>query len=143
MMQRIAYPFRILALALAGLSIGLASFDTSAHGRSRGRVGVGVHIGVPGPIFWGPRHFYGGPRYYWGGPSYYYPPAYYYGQPAIVEEPPVYIERGTSDPAPAAAQPGAAPEWYFCAEPEGYYPYVNQCPGGWRKVPAQPSAQPQ
>ncbi len=142
-MRCIAYSIRLLVLAIAGLSITLVSFDTSAHGPSRGRVGVGVHIGVPGPIFWGPRHYYGGPRHFYGGPTYYYPPAYYYGAPAIVEQAPVYVERGSSDPAAAATQPTAPPEWYFCADPEGYYPYVNQCPGGWRKVPAQPPANPQ
>ena len=24
--------------------------------------------------------------------------------------------------------------WYFCQDPEGYYPYVKQCPKGWQKV---------
>jgi hypothetical protein len=29
--------------------------------------------------------------------------------------------------------------WYHCNRPEGYYPYVKQCRGGWEQVPAQPS----
>jgi hypothetical protein len=28
--------------------------------------------------------------------------------------------------------------WYACDDPPGYYPYVPQCPGGWRQVPATP-----
>lgn len=24
--------------------------------------------------------------------------------------------------------------WYYCQNPEGYYPYVKSCPGGWMKV---------
>jgi hypothetical protein len=121
----------IIALGILGFSLGLASQDASAHG-PRGRVGVGVHIGVPGPFYWGPR-------YYYGGPGYYYPP-YYYSAPVVVESPPVYIERGANEQA--APAPQAAGDWYFCASPEGYYPYVTQCPGGWRKVPAQPPVQP-
>jgi hypothetical protein len=139
-----AFPFRFLAMAIAGLSVVLASFDASAHGPHRGRVGVGIHFGVPAPIYWGPRSYYG-PRHYYG-PSYYYPPAYYYGAPAIVESAPVYVERGVNEsPATSAesAQPAPASDWYYCGEPEGYYPYVKQCPGGWRRVPAQPSVNPQ
>ena len=29
----------------------------------------------------------------------------------------------------------ATPYWYHCAENDGYYPYTQQCPGGWREVP--------
>jgi len=25
--------------------------------------------------------------------------------------------------------------WYYCGENNGYYPYTQQCPGGWRAVP--------
>jgi hypothetical protein len=26
--------------------------------------------------------------------------------------------------------------WYYCDAYAAYYPYVDQCPGGWRAVPA-------
>jgi hypothetical protein len=40
--------------------------------------------------------------------------------PVIVEPPPVY--------------------WYYCQDSRGYYPYVQQCPGGWLTVvPSSPS----
>jgi serine protease Do len=28
--------------------------------------------------------------------------------------------------------------YYHCARPEGYYPYVKACPGGWERVPTEP-----
>lgn len=28
--------------------------------------------------------------------------------------------------------------WYYCRDPEGYYPYVKRCYGSWEPVPAQP-----
>lgn len=28
--------------------------------------------------------------------------------------------------------------WYYCRDPEGYYPYVQRCNGAWEPVPAQP-----
>ena len=27
--------------------------------------------------------------------------------------------------------------WYFCQDPQGYYPYVKNCPGGWMQVVPQ------
>lgn len=44
-------------------------------------------------------------------------------------------------PAPpvAIAVPPPRPPvgmWYFCDAYGAYYPYVGQCPGGWRAVPA-------
>ncbi|HEY8698964.1 MAG TPA: hypothetical protein VIM02_15250 [Rhizomicrobium sp.] len=29
--------------------------------------------------------------------------------------------------------------WYYCRDPRGYYPYVQQCNGQWEPVPAQPA----
>ncbi len=57
------------------------------------------------------------------GPWY---PYYYYAAPPVViqQQPPVYVqaERQTSN------------YWYYCQNPQGYYPYVKECPGGWMKV---------
>jgi hypothetical protein len=30
--------------------------------------------------------------------------------------------------------------WYYCSDPEGYYPYVKSCNGDWKRVPIQPQA---
>jgi hypothetical protein len=34
-----------------------------------------------------------------------------------------------------AAAPGSY--WYYCQNPAGYYPYVQQCNGAWQPVPPQ------
>jgi hypothetical protein len=106
---------------IAILVLAMLSGSALAHGRGHGggRVHFGLHFGVP--LF----H----PWYYAPAPVYYYPPAPVMVQPA---SPPVYIER--SDVVPEG--PGS---WYFCRESNTYYPYVRQCPGGWTRVPAQPS----
>lgn len=87
------------------------------HGHSR--VIVGFNFGYPVG---------------WYAPWYYPPPAYYYPAPVYAQPPAptTYVER--SDVVPEG--PGT---WYFCRESNGYYPYVKQCPGGWVRVPAQPS----
>lgn len=77
------------------------------HGHARVRIFT--------PVFFG--------WHYW--PPYYRQSTYV----AVPAEPLVYIERGD-----AAAPPGnAVGFWYHCQDPEGYYPYVNTCPGGWRQ----------
>ena len=64
-----------------------------------------------------------------------YPPSYWYNPPVVVQSAPsVYIER---DAAPAAPEDEAY-YWYHCGRPEGYYPYIKECPGGWQKVVPTP-----
>ena len=54
-----------------------------------------------------------------------YPLGYYAAPPVVIQQQlPVYIE-------PEQRQSGY---WYYCQEPQGYYPYVKSCPGGWMKV---------
>jgi hypothetical protein len=43
-------------------------------------------------------------------------------------EPPVVVVQ----PAPQQAAPG---NYYYCANPSGYYPTVPQCPVGWQVIP--------
>jgi hypothetical protein len=42
----------------------------------------------------------------------------------------------------AYEEPAAADNeyWYYCRDPEGYYPYVKRCYGSWEPVPAQPDS---
>ena len=64
-------------------------------------------------------------------------PYYFYSPPVIVvpAPPTTYIEQDTNtQDAPQASAPQAANYWYYCAKPEGYYPYVKACAGGWTKV---------
>jgi hypothetical protein len=55
--------------------------------------------------------------------------------PVVVAPPPVYVQ-----PAPQVyvQPPPPQPYWYYCDNPKGYYPYVSQCPSGWRQVTPPP-----
>ncbi|WP_042884168.1 hypothetical protein [Cupriavidus necator] len=133
-----------LALALAATAAsgaalaGRAEFhnavwhDSDTRGgfvQTRTRVGVGLYFG---------------PGVFYGGSPYAYPAPYYYPAPmvAVPAAPQEYIEQGPNGPVPAPSPDNAVPQdqgwWYHCNQPEGYYPYVQSCPGGWQRVPAQP-----
>lgn len=81
-------------------------------------------------------HYHGGVGIYFGGPwaDYYYayPPHYYSPVLVVPMAPPIYIEKEAVAPPPA---PGF---WYYCSDPQGYYPSVKECPTGWQKVAPQP-----
>jgi hypothetical protein len=34
------------------------------------------------------------------------------------------------------SQPYATQYWYYCQNPAGYYPYIQQCSTNWQPVPA-------
>jgi len=74
---------------------------------------VGVYLGSP--LWWG-----GWP---YASPYSYYPYSYPYYAPS---EPTIYIERSDN----------AAPTqyWYYCPDPAGYYPYVQNCSKPWMTV---------
>jgi hypothetical protein len=38
-----------------------------------------------------------------------------------------------------AADDGGGPMWYYCGNPQGYYPYVPRCSLPWQPVPAEMS----
>ena len=80
--------------------------------------------------------------YYGGVPYYYADDTYYVQQPTgyeVVEAP----EAPAAAPAPAAAQPTqTAGVWYYCDSSKTYYPYAQQCPEGWKTVPASPPPAP-
>jgi len=107
----------VALMLLAGAGIGSAWADHGYYGHGHTR--FGVVVGVPF-----------GPWYY--PPPYYYPPY----SPVVIERPPVYVEQSAP---PQTAQAGY---WYYCAAAKAYYPYVNECPGGWQRVAPQPPAQP-
>jgi hypothetical protein len=97
------------------------------HGWGGARVGIGIGLGPFWGPYWGPywRPYWGG---YWRPYAYGYPYAYPYVYPPVVTVPStrVYV------------QPSAPAYWYYCDNPQGYYPYVQQCPGGWRAVAPTP-----
>jgi hypothetical protein len=41
-------------------------------------------------------------------------------------------------PEAVLSQPVEPIYWYYCQNPQGYYPYVKQCPNGWMKVVPSP-----
>lgn len=123
----------LFAVMLSGSA--LAQHRGHGHGHShRPNVYFGLSYGFP---IYAPRYF---PAPYYAYPGYPVPaPAYIY-PPAVIRysAPTVYIERGVVQAEPAPSQ--AANDWYYCAASQAYYPYVNECPGGWQRVPAQPPA---
>ena len=93
------------------------------HGGAHYKAGYGRGYG------WGHHrgHYHRGPRYFWSGSIVipWYPYSYHAPPPVIIQkEPQVYV------------QPEQAEEnyWYYCPDPQGYYPYIRQCEGGWMKV---------
>jgi hypothetical protein len=112
---------------MAGLALvaGAMTATSAFAWHHRSHVFVGFNFGFP---VWG-APYYAPPYYY----PYYYPAPAYYPVPVAVAPaaPPVYVERSE----PAAQQQGM---WYYCEQSRGYYPYVTQCPGGWRAVPPAP-----
>ena len=115
-------------LALVLLLMGSIAAE-SAFARHRGgpRISLGFGFGAP---------YYAYPYYYPPYPYYRYYPA-----PLVVERAPVYVEQ-----APAPAQPQSSQvqpatpsgSWYYCNESGAYYPYVQECAGGWQRVAPQP-----
>jgi len=67
----------------------------------------------------------GWPYYSYGGYPYLGWPYYSSAYPSdTATAPPVYNE-------PEQQQPKY---WYYCTNPQGYYPYIKNCPGGWLTV---------
>ena len=122
----------------------------------------GAHHGWRG-AYWGPRvGVYAGPvwgfwgpwAYGWGpGFGFLYPYAYPYAAgyplasvPLIINATPIpqtYIQQ---EPVAEAATQPAAPGgnyWYYCTQPAGYYPYVQNCSQPWITVTPQNPANPQ
>ena len=75
---------------------------------------------------------------------YYYPPPYYAPPPPpVYAYPPPYYYPPTVVVRPAPPLPAGAPPpqfWYWCDEPQGYYPNVPSCNRTWREVPASAAA---
>jgi hypothetical protein len=104
------------------------------HHGSGFRVGLVVGTGFAAAAYY-PYSYY---------PRYYYPPVYTYPAPVVMvtpPAPPVYIEQQPQQQAPIAAATQPAGYWYYCNNPQGYYPSVQNCPQGWQKVLPQPPSQ--
>jgi hypothetical protein len=98
----------IAILVTMGLLFGVS---TSGLTGSNTHYSFGFSMGIPAY----------GPGPYWGPPPYYYP-----APPVVVvpQQPQTYVQRDQQE----------SNYWYYCQNPQGYYPYVKSCPGGWMKV---------
>lgn len=116
---------------------GHSGYYGGHHRGFYGHSGFGFYFGVP--LYSYPRSYYSPPSYYspyLNQPSYYYPPAVL----TVPSTPPVYIHQD-----PPAVQSSSVPQyppgyWYYCDNPEGYYPSVADCPQGWLQVNPIPSS---
>jgi hypothetical protein len=117
----------VVSAALLLLSVGPGHTWGGGHGFG----GHGFHHSF--------HHGFGGPRIaigigpFWGpyGYAYAYPYAYpyAYAYPPVVSQPSQQL---------SIQPPSSLPSWYYCDNTKGYYPYVRQCPGGWRPVAPTP-----
>lgn len=138
-----AVAFAIPAQAAPSSSGGTGGhhFEGGAHGSFHGGGfrghdrhhfgGFGFGFGFWDPWWWG-----WDPAEYWGYPYPYYYPYYYPPYPAYYAPPP-------GPPPQASVQPTGAPPqqyWYYCDDPQGYYPYIQTCNSAWR--PVAPTQQP-
>ena len=91
----------------------------------------GVYVGGPG--YWGAWPY--GWGYGWGagyGVPYAVSPVVVNATPAqpVIVQPPIAQQVQPSEP-PATSY------WYYCTQPAGYFPYVQDCSQGWMKVVPQ------
>ena len=123
-------------MLVAGVSMSGTALADRGHGghgggHGGGHFGFGLYLGAP----YYPYSYYPYPYPY----PYAYPYGYYPPTVVTPAQPPVYIEQGTSQEAPQQA-PAQSDNyyWYHCDKPDGYYPYIKECPGGWQKVAPTP-----
>jgi hypothetical protein len=113
-------------ILLGGIAFSSAAFAEHGHG---GHSSFGLFLGVPYPYA---SPYYGYP---YGYPYAYYPPV------VMPAQPQVYIQQDNQQPVPQQSQvPQASNYWFHCANPDGYYPYIKECPAGWQKVAPTPPA---
>ncbi len=110
-----------LRMALLAGGVVLAG-AAAAPGSADARVFIGFGFGVP---FYAPYY-----PYYYGPPAVVYPPPAAYGPPPA----------GYAAPPPSYSPPPPQ-SWYYCDDPQGYYPSIQNCNREWRQVPATPAAQ--
>ncbi|MGH7373661.1 MAG: hypothetical protein ACREJY_05490 [Candidatus Rokuibacteriota bacterium] len=96
-------------------------------------VGPRFHVGPRAYPYYGP-YYYGS---YYAYPYYYDPHYYGYAAPPVVVTPPPVVV--TPPPTSYVERPQPATQyWHYCQNPAGYYPDVQQCPGGWIQVAPSP-----
>lgn len=123
-----------------GLGLGLGLGLLGGYG-----LGYGFYGRLPYyPPYYGypPAYGYGPPGYGYGGYAPYgygYAPAYppivtVPSAPVVIQQQPQVVQSPPSVSVPAPL----TNYWHYCRKPDGYYPYVKNCPGGWLQVAPQP-----
>jgi hypothetical protein len=120
-------------ISVLGILVLIAASSMSCYARGYGHgyghgYGYGNHVRFSSGIWVGPG---------WGAvwPGAFYPPYYpYYPYSA----PRVVVQPRYEEYAAPAPEPQEQDYWYYCSKPEGYYPYITTCPGGWMKVVPPP-----
>jgi len=155
------FAFTLGLLALSG-SVSARPFGHHSHSR----VSIGVSI-PPFYFNYGNRHSYVSAYYPYDYSWRYYPsvvvaPAVTYVTPVVSTGNVVYTDNNPSyssyptytNYAPGyvdernidqniISQPNPNPQstagkdWLYCHQPDGFYPAIKSCPGGWERVPAQ------
>jgi hypothetical protein len=142
--------FATVALLVGG--VGTASAQMHGGGGGSHGGGGGFHGGGGG---WHGGHFhdgrfhhfhssfsvfFGAPFFWLGAPyyPYYYPYSYYdgsyawpvYGNPG----PTTYIQQDNGTAAQSGASQAGGEYRYYCTDPAGYYPQIQNCAKVWLKV---------
>jgi len=126
-----------VALLLVGVQPGYAMDGSRGHAGVQARPETHERPEFPGhPNVRGRHEFSEHPGFrrhhetdVFVGPGFWWPPDWWGPGYPLSAESPVY------------AQPETQPQdyWYYCQNPQGYYPYVRQCPSGWQTVVPPPS----
>jgi len=163
-MKKVVIIISVIALVFLGLSSSAFCQGRSGggyHGGGGSPSGGGYHgggghggEGYRGGGYYG-RGYYGGGYYgrggyyYGGGPYFYfgwplgfpfygyYPYGYPYSYPYAYEYPYQDYPSAYAE-SPVYVEPEQPYSWYYCQDPQGYYPYITSCPGGWTKVAPTP-----
>jgi len=80
----------------------------------------------------------GGIYYFYPRPIYPYPDPYMPGVLVTPNSGPMAPPPPSQPPTPMLQGQNLPSVWYFCESSKGYYPYVSECPSGWKTVPASP-----
>jgi hypothetical protein len=119
------------------------------YGGGWGGFGLGLGMGILGygigsmarAPYYPPSYGYPSVGY---GANYGYPPNYGYAPVAPIglppSAPPIYIQQEVVQVQPPVQGPNSqgTSYWHYCRQPEGYYPYIKNCPGGWLQVAPEP-----
>ncbi|MFZ6679967.1 hypothetical protein [Undibacterium sp. Tian12W] len=147
---------RIFAVTLALLALSGSVWARPGGHHFHPRVSIGVSI-PPLYFNYGNRHSYVSAYYPYDYSWRYYPsvvvaPAVTYVTPVVSTGNVVYTDNYPTyttytqsyvDDSNIISQPNPAPQstagkdWLYCHQPDGFYPAIKSCPGGWERVPAQ------